>query len=285
MVSKTWNRVECRDISMHPIFFRIGSIEVRYYGIMIALAFIVGAILGEKEARRKGLPYGSIYDLLSYLLIAAILGARLYYVFFSEPYWFITHPLEILAIWKGGLSLHGGILGGILAGIWYSKKRGFSPWKLSDVLAPSIALSTAIGRVGCTLNGCSFGKPTDLPWGIVFTDPNSLAPLGVPLHPTQIYEIILNLILFAGLWKWRKKVTFDGQLFLTYVMGYGIIRFFLEFFRGDSLLIFNLIPVPHFISAIIFILALVIYIYRNKGKASENVLHTPNITLGTQKKV
>ncbi len=250
---------------MHPIFIHIGSIEIRYYGILIALAFMISAIVGEKEARRRGLPPGIIYDLLSYVLIAAIIGARLYYVFFSEPVWFISHPYEILAIWKGGLSLHGGILGGVLIGIWFARQKGISAWKLSDILAPSIALGTAIGRVGCTLNGCSFGKPTDLPWGIVFTDPHSLAPLGVPLHPTQIYEVILCLILFAFLWQRRKKIAFEGQLFLLYAMGYGAIRFFLEFFRGDSLLLFN-IPVPHIISAILFIASAILYAFRKKGQ-------------------
>lgn len=249
---------------MHPIFFKIGFIEIRYYGIMIALAFIIGTIVGEREARRKGFAPGLVYDLLSFLLIAAIIGARLYYVLFSEPYWFITHPFEIIAVWKGGLSLHGGVLGGLITGILFCRKRGLQGWKFADVLAPSVILSQAIGRVGCTLNGCSYGRPTTLPWGVVFTDPNSLAPLGIPLHPTQIYEILLSLILFTGLWVERKRITFDGQLFLTYVMGYGVIRFFLEFFRGDSLLLFNLIPVPQAMSVVIFLVGLILYLYRSK---------------------
>lgn len=250
---------------MYPILIKIGSIEIRYYGVMIALAFIVGAVIGDREARRKGFPHGAVYDLLSYLLIAAILGARLYYVIFADISWFIRHPLEIFAIWRGGLSLHGGFIGGLLTGIWYCRKRGFPAWRFADVLAPSIALSQAIGRIGCTLNGCSYGRPTTLPWGVVFTDPNSLAPLGIPLHPTQIYEMIMSLILFAGLWYGRKKVTFDGQLFITYLMGYGVIRFFLEFFRGDSLLLFNLVPVPHAVSVVIFLTGIGLYLYRRNA--------------------
>lgn len=252
---------------MHPIFFRIGSIEVRYYGIMIALAFIIGSIVGEREARRKGFSPGIVYDLLSSVLIAAIIGARLYYVLFSELSWFITHPFEILAIWKGGLSLHGGIIGGLLAGIGFSRKKGLPVWRFADALAPSVILGQAIGRIGCTLNGCSYGRPTDLPWGIVFTDPNSLAPHDMPLHPTQIYEMILSLILFAGLWAMRKRISFDGGLFLLYVMGYGVIRFFLEFFRGDSLLVFNLVPIPHAMSIIVFLIGIGLYLYRNKTRS------------------
>ncbi len=251
---------------MYPIFFRIGPIEVRYYGMMIALAFIVGAILGERESRRRGFSPGLVYDLLSYLLIAAIIGSRLYYVLFSDPYWFITHPLEIFAIWKGGLSLHGGMAGGLLAGIWFCKRKGLPVWRFTDILTPSIILGQAIGRIGCTLNGCSYGRPTTLPGGVIFTNLNSLAPLGIPLHPTQIYELVLDLILFAGLWIARKRITFDGQLFLTYVMGYGVIRFFIEFFRGDSLLLFNLVPVPHAISVVLFFIGLVLYLQRSKAR-------------------
>jgi len=264
MVPKTWDRVECGAV-MHPILIKIGSVEIRYYGVMIALAFIAGAIIGEREAKRKGFQPGLVYDLLSYLLVAAIIGARLYYVIFSELTWFLSHPMEILAIWKGGLSLHGGVLGGVLTGIWYCRKKGLPVWKFTDVLAPSVALGQAIGRIGCTMNGCSYGRPTTLPWGIVFTDPNSLAPLGIPLHPTQIYELMMSFILFLGLWYWRKKVPFDGQLFITYLIGYGVIRFFLEFFRGDSLLLFNLVPVPHAISVVIIILGGSLYIYRSKA--------------------
>ena len=249
---------------MHPIFFRVGPTGVRFYPVMIALAFIAGAMLGEREARRKGFAPGLVYDLLFYLLITAIVGARLYYVFFSEPYWFITHPFEILAIWKGGLALHGGIIGGLLASIWFCKKRGFPVWRVSDVLAPSVILGQAIGRVGCTLNGCSYGRPTTLPWGIVFKDPDSLAPLNIPLHPTQIYEMTSDFILFAVLWSRRKKITFDGQLFLTYMIGYGIIRFFLEFFRDDSLFLFNLVPVAHVVSIVIFFAGLIIYLHKDK---------------------
>jgi len=250
---------------MHPIFFRIGPIEVRYYGLMIALAFVAGGILGEREAQRKGFPPGTVYDLLTYVIIAAIIGARLYYVIFADLGWFIKHPLEILSIWKGGLSLHGGIIGGLGVGIWFCKKRGMDVWKFADTLAPSIILGQAIGRIGCTMNGCSYGKPTTLPWAVVFTDPNSLAPLGVPLHPTQIYELLLDLILFAGLWMLRKKIVFDGQLFLTYVMGYGVIRFFIEFFRGDSLLIFSAIPVAHAVSVVVFLTGLGLYMYRRQA--------------------
>lgn len=257
---------------MHPVFFKIGSIEIKYYGLLIAAAFIAGTLLGERESQRRGFAPGYVYGFLTYLLLAAIAGARLYYIIFSEPVWFITHPFEIIAIWKGGLALHGGIIGGLLSGIYYCKKKGLPVWQFADILAPSVILGDVVGRVGCTLNGCCYGKPTDLPWGFLYTDPNSQAPLGIPLHPTQIYEIILGLILFSGLYFGRKRIKFDGQLFLTYLMGYGIIRFFIEFFRGDSLILFDHVPMPQVMSVVVFIAGLALYIYRKKKAGSDKVM-------------
>ncbi|MBI4716072.1 MAG: prolipoprotein diacylglyceryl transferase [Nitrospirae bacterium] len=246
---------------MHPILLKFGPIEIRYYGVMIALAFIIGAMLGEREAQRRGFRPGHVYDMLFYVLLSSILGARLYYVLFSELGWFLAHPLEILAIWRGGLSLHGGLIGGVLAGAWYCRRHGLPVLAFSDVMTPSIILGQAIGRVGCTLNGCSFGRPTDVPWAVVFTDLHSLAPLGVPLHPTQLYELGLDLIFFGILWGIRKRTAFDGQLFAIYLMGYGVIRFILEFFRGDSLFFFNLLPVAQAISIGIVLSGILLYLY------------------------
>ena len=244
---------------MYPILFQYGPIEIRFYGVMIALAFIVGAWLGAREAQRRGYDGALVYDLLFYVLLAAIAGARIYYVLFSDLGWFLRHPWEIVAIWKGGLSLHGGLLGGFLAGVGFCLRKGLPVLTFADILAPSIILGQAIGRVGCALNGCSYGRPTDLPWAIVFTDPNTLAPRGVPLHPTQFYEMGLDLVLFGVLWGIRRHTAFEGQLFALYLMGYGTIRFVLEFFRGDSLDLFWGIPVAQAISVGFFLAGLILY--------------------------
>lgn len=244
---------------MYPILFQYGPVEVRFYGVMIALAFIIGAWLGAREARRRGYDGALIYDLLFYVLLAAIAGARLYYVIFSDLAWFLRHPWEVLALWKGGLSLHGGLLGGFLAGVGFCLRKGLPVLTFADILAPSIILGQAIGRVGCSLNGCSYGRPTDVPWAIVFTDPNTLAPRGIPLHPTQLYELGLDLVLFGILWGIRRHTAFEGQLFAIYLMGYGTIRFGLEFFRGDSLDLIWGIPVAQAISAVFFMAGLILY--------------------------
>jgi phosphatidylglycerol:prolipoprotein diacylglycerol transferase len=247
---------------MHPIFLEFSSFEIRWYGIMIGLAFLAGTWIGVKEARRKGYDPELIYDLLFYVMIAGLLGARLYYVGASNPSYFVRHPWDILAIWQGGLSLHGGLIGGLLAGIWFCKKRELSFWGFADLMTPSIILGQAVGRTACTLNGCSFGKPTTLPWAVMFTDPKAQAPQNVLLHPTQFYEMGADFLIFFLVWRFRKRVRFEGQLFLFWAMSYAIARFILEIFRGDSLLVFPGVPVAQVSSVVLFILAIGLYMKR-----------------------
>jgi len=257
---------------MHPILFQFGNVEIRWYGVMIALAFLAGTFLGVREARRKGYDPELIYDLLFYVMLAGIVGARLYYVLVSNPVYFLQHPLDIVAIWRGGLALHGGLLGGLLAGIWFCKKRRLAFWSFADLLTPSVMLGQAVGRGACTLNGCSYGKPTSLPWAITFTNPAAQAPHNIPLHPTQFYEMATDLLIFAILWNFRKRTRFDGQLFLTYAIVYAVARFVLEFFRGDSLQFGGLFPVPQVFSVFLFITALALYVRRQSfsGRVPSN---------------
>jgi phosphatidylglycerol---prolipoprotein diacylglyceryl transferase len=250
---------------MFPILIKIGSIELRSYGVMIALAFIVGTWLGAREARRKGFDPELIYDLLFVVMLSSLAGARLYYVLVSEPLEYLRHPWEILAVWKGGMSLHGGLLGGLLAGFWFTRSHRLPFWRFADTVTPAIMLGQAVGRMACVLNGCSYGKPTSLPWAITFTNPSSAAPHNIPLHPTQFYELSTDLALFGVLWLLRKRMRFDGQLFLLYWMSYGLARLILEAFRGDSLLVAGLIPVPQVASAIIMLLAGSVYLNRRRA--------------------
>lgn len=247
---------------MYPIFFRMGDFEIRWYGIMIALAFITATWLGAREAKRKGYDPELVYDLLMYIMLASIAGARLYYVAVSNPIYFLENPLQIFAIWRGGLSLHGGLIGGVLAGLWFCRKRNIPFYSFADVLTPSIMLGQAVGRGACTLNGCSFGKPTDLPWAVTFTNPDTQAPLNVALHPTQFYEMGADFLVFFILWQLRTRTRFDGQLFFAYAMTYGVVRFVLETFRGDSLMLGDLIPVAQAFSIVLFIAAAGFYAWR-----------------------
>ena len=223
---------------MHPIAFQLGSFTIHWYGVMIALAFLAGLWTATLRARRENIPGEKIADVVLWLMAGSIIGARVVYV---TTYWkdeFAGQPLsEIFMIQHGGLVYYGGFIGAVIAGYIYLRWKKMPFWKTSDVLAPSIALGNAFGRIGCLLNGCCYGRPTDVPWAITFTNPLahelSGTPLNVPLHPTEIYDALDNFILYLLLaWLFRHK-KFDGQVLATFLIGYAITRTFMECFRGD----------------------------------------------------
>ncbi|HEX3626769.1 MAG TPA: prolipoprotein diacylglyceryl transferase [Verrucomicrobiae bacterium] len=223
---------------MDPIAFHFGPVTIHWYGIMIALAFLAGLWTATLRARREKIPAERIADVVLWLMVGSIIGARTVYV---TTYWqeeFAGQPItEIFAVWHGGLVYYGGLIGGVAGGFAYVHWKKMPIWKTADVLAPSIALGSFFGRMGCLLNGCCYGRSTDLPWAITFTNPLahdlSGTPLNVPLHPTQIYDGVLNLGLYAFLaWLFRRK-KFDGQIFATYLICYAILRSTVEYFRGD----------------------------------------------------
>ncbi|MGH7951091.1 MAG: prolipoprotein diacylglyceryl transferase [Limisphaerales bacterium] len=223
---------------MHPIVFYLGSYPLRWYGVMIALAFMFGLWTATRRARHENISGERIADVVLWLMVGAILGARIVYV---TTYWkdeFANQPLsEIFMIQHGGLVYYGGLIGAMIAGFIYIRWKKMPLWKTADVLAPSIALGSVFGRVGCLLNGCCYGRPTDVPWAITFTNPQahelSGTPLNVPLHPTEIYDGGLNLILYIFLaWLFRRK-KFDGEIFATYLICYAVFRSIVECFRGD----------------------------------------------------
>jgi phosphatidylglycerol:prolipoprotein diacylglycerol transferase len=250
---------------MHPIIYKIGPLTVYSYGMMVAIAFLVGISIARIEARRKDINPELIYDFGFYLVIGSIIAARLYYILFFNLQGFLEDPLSIFKVWQGGLSIHGAILGGIIAGIVFSKARKINFWNLADLISPSIILGQAIGRIGCFLNGCCFGVPTRSMFGIRFPK-GSLADIaygGLAVHPTQIYELILNLIGFLMLWGLRKRIRFDGGIFLLYLMMYAVIRIIVSQFRGDNLYIWpSNFKLADLSSIIIFIIAIGLYIKR-----------------------
>jgi len=218
---------------MHPVLFRIGPFTLHTYGVFVAMAFLAAIGWSLKEARHENEDPNKILDLCFYMLIAGLVGSRLLYVLIN---WrtFLGDPVEILRIWHGGLVFYGGFLGAFLAAVWYMKKHALQPWKTADILAPSIALGQFIGRIGCFFAGCCYGTPCDLPWAVTFTNINSLAPRGVALHPTQLYSSVNGLILFLFLLILKRHKSFQGQLFWTYVLLYGVSRSIIEIFRGDE---------------------------------------------------
>lgn len=218
---------------MFPILFHFGGLTVHSYGLFIAAGFLLGIGLAIKEARRKGIPSEKILDLSFYIILSAILGSRLLFVLINYAH-YLEHPLDFFKVWEGGLVFYGGLILSFLTGLWIIRKQKLPFWETADLMAPSIAIGQVFGRLGCFAAGCCFGQPTDRPWGVTFNHPDSLAPTGIPLHPTQLYEALTALLIFFILWFLKKGQKVPGRLFLYYLFLYGLGRWILEFFRGDN---------------------------------------------------
>lgn len=242
---------------MYPVLFKFGPLTIHTYGLFVAIGFLLGLGLAVRQAKKEGIPSYKIVDLGFYILLAAIIGSRLFFIFINIGH-YIKNPLDIFKIWEGGLVFYGGILLAVPTVIWYAKKSGLSLWNMADVFAPSIAIGHSIGRIGCFAAGCCYGKPAEsLPWAVTFTDPQSLARIGIPLHPTQLYESAGEFINFLILITLRRYKSFDGQLFLTYALLYSVLRFIVEFFRGDigrGFIIYNM-SLSQGISILMFLIA------------------------------
>jgi phosphatidylglycerol:prolipoprotein diacylglycerol transferase len=217
---------------MYPILFHFGSIKIYAYGFLIGLSFVVGLILSTLNAKKEGVPFERVVDLFFSSVLSAILGSRILFVLINFDA-YRGNFLQIFKIWEGGLVFYGGLILAVGVAIAYMRWHGLPLWKLADLFSPPVALGLFFGRIGCFLAGCCYGKETSLPWGVVFTDPRSLARLNVPLHPTQLYEAAGSLTLFFFLnWKLKKK-SFDGQIIWLFLFLYSVFRFFIEMLRDD----------------------------------------------------
>jgi phosphatidylglycerol:prolipoprotein diacylglycerol transferase len=219
---------------MHPILLHLGPLTLRTYGALVVVAFLAALRVARAGAPLRHIPEAVLLDLVAILIVTGLLGARIFYVFLNLPY-FMEHPGEIVKIWEGGLVFYGGFFLAAVAGIWFASRRKLRVSKVADCLAPALALGQAIGRLGCFFAGCCYGKPTSVPWAIIFKDPASLAPLGIDLHPTQIYESIGDLFIATVLWlQLVRRPDSKGDIFWLYVLLYGVLRFMIEFFRWDD---------------------------------------------------
>lgn len=242
---------------MHPLLFQLGPFQIRFYGLMYAIGITCSLYLIRREVLRKRIPLteDDVVNFVMVCVVAGILGARLYYVIFNwasyrQDLW------EIPKIWHGGLAIHGGVIGGALAGWWFVRRHQVTFLRMADVVAPPLILSQAFGRFGNFMNGDAHGVPTTLPWGLIFP-PTSIAGQeypNTPLHPVMLYELVLNAGIFLLLWKLRKTSWKDGFLFCLYCILYSIGRFAVSWFRADNLM-FGMISMPHLISIVIIIVA------------------------------
>jgi phosphatidylglycerol:prolipoprotein diacylglycerol transferase len=219
---------------MYPVLIKIGPLTVHTYGFLIAIGFLVALWLAIKQAKKTGVSEDKIIDLAFYCLVAAIIGSRLFFIITNWSY-YAGRPFDMLKIWEGGLVFYGGLIFAVPTALLIVRWANLPLWKTFDIFAPSVAIGHAIGRLGCFCAGCCYGKPAEnLPWSVIFTDPDSLAIRGVPLHPSQIYESAGELLNFFILIIIRRRQSFDGQIFFLYIMNYSIIRAVVEMFRGDE---------------------------------------------------
>jgi phosphatidylglycerol:prolipoprotein diacylglycerol transferase len=224
---------------MHPILISIGSFHLPTYGVLLVTAILGGIYTAMRLGRRIGLDSSLVLDFCTWLMLVALLGAKILLILTDWSY-YRANPGEIFSfstLMAGGV-FYGGFLAALFFAIWYVRVQKLSFWKLADVLAPAVALGQSVGRLGCFSAGCDYGKPTHLPWGVVFTSTfaHEVAgvPLGVRLHPAQLYESLATFTIFGLLLWWFPKRKRDGDIFLLYMGLYAVARFSLEFLRGDE---------------------------------------------------
>lgn len=222
---------------MYPILFEIGQWPVYSYGVLLAAAYLIGLQLAVVRARHAGVDPAKVMDLGIYLIIAALVGAKLMLIAVDWEY-FRQQPRELLSLVRAGGVFYGGLIAAVLVGFWLVRRYKLSVWSTGDLMAPGIALGHLVGRFGCLLAGCCYGRPTDVSWAITFTNPianaNVGTPLNLPLHPTQLYDAGAELLILAILLLTeRRGKAFAGRTFWLYIGLYAISRFIIEFFRGD----------------------------------------------------
>ncbi len=213
--------------AINPVIANLGPFEIRYYGLIYALGFIMAYFMLLYFARRKLIDLGKaeVSDLIVYVIIGSLVGARLFYIFIYNFSYYLANPIEIFSVWLGGLSFHGGLAGAVAGGYIFWRKRKFDFWNVADMAMAPLALGLCFGRVGNFINGELYGRITLLPWGVKFPEAEGFR------HPSQLYEAMKNFIIFATLWFMKDRKMPKGFMFFTFVTMYGALRFLIEFTR------------------------------------------------------
>jgi len=242
---------------MYPVICKIGPFAIYSYGLMLALSFLVSLALIREQTRKKGGDFDLIFNLVFAAFIFGIIGARVFYIVENLPY-YLENPLEMVMLQHGGMSWFGGLIAGSWAGIIYLKKRKVAVYQALDFIVPYVALSQAIGRIGCLLNGCCYGKPSE--YGIYFPVHDAV------LIPTQIYSSLALVLIFIILRFLQDRPHKAGQILFLYLLLYSVKRFFVEFWRDDNAVIFSGMTLFQLLSIAIFFLSIVKLISINKSK-------------------
>lgn len=269
---------------MHPIlfsfgplefgWFSLGTITIYSYGVLLAAAYLTGLWLAVRRARAAGVDGNKIMDLLIWVIIAALVGAKalLFIIDFEH---FTSSWQEFTTLLRSGGVFYGGLIAAILVCIYQLRKHRLPLWHSGDLFAPGIALGYMVGRLGCLMAGCCYGKPTDVAWAITFTDPaanfNVGTPLNVALHPTQLYESAAGLVILIAVLALEKRPRpFAGRTFWSFAFIYAVLRFIIEYFRGDDRgLVLNLLSTSQFISVVLAPLSLFMLWYLSRANRPE----------------
>jgi len=255
-----------------PVAVRIGPVAVHWYGLMYVIGFLLVHWLTKKQLIERGewgtrIPADHYEGLITWLILGVVLGGRLGYVVFYNPAFYLQHPLEILYVWRGGMSFHGGLVGPLLAGWLYCRRHGLPMMLLADRIFTAAPLALACGRLGNFINGELWGRVTDVPWGMVFP-----AAGPEPRHPSQLYELTLEgLVLFAVLWGTRKRDWPEGSRMAAFLIGYAVMRIFCEFFRQpDPQLgfLFGPVTMGMLLSSLMLLAGLVLLGFLRRGRSS-----------------
>lgn len=252
-------------VDFNPILIDLGPVRISWYGLMYIFGFVISYILVRYQMKKKdfGISRIEVENLYFYLIIGLVVGARLGYVIFYDLKIYLSNPFEILAIWHGGMSFHGGLIGVIIVGILFSWKNRKSFWKISDLIIVTVPIGLGLGRIGNFINGELYGRVTNVPWGMIFPKGGQL-----PRHPSQLYECGLEgATLFVILWFLKDKKLPSGGLFSIFLSLYGFFRFFVEFFREpDAHLGFVAGPftMGQVLTSFMIIGGIILYIYLSK---------------------
>ncbi len=250
---------------MHPTLFELGPVTVYTYGVLLAAAYLLGLKFAMVRGRQRGLDESLVMDLGIYIIISALIGAKLMLLLVDFRH-FTQNPAELVGLLRSGGVFYGGLILSVVVALWYLRRHRLPMWTTCDAFAPGIALGHVVGRLGCLMAGCCYGRPTDVPWAVVFTNTEAAAnvgtPLDVPLHPTQLYEAGAELLILGLLLQTESRGrTFPGRTFWGYILLYGISRFIIEFYRGDDRgMVLDLVSTSQFISLALIPLAIVMLI-------------------------
>ncbi len=251
---------------MHPILLDAGGFTVYSYGVLLAAAYMLGLQFALVRARTRGLDRQRVMDLGIWIIISALVGAKLL-LFIVDFRQFTASWNDFFGLARSGGVFYGGLILAVVVALWYLHRHRMPLWTTTDVFAPGIALGHVVGRMGCLLAGCCFGRPTSVPWAITFHSPvaasNVGTPLGVPLHPTQLYDAGAELLILGVLlWmeRGRGQLSFPGRTFWTYLLLYGVSRFVIEFYRGDHRGMIGVLSTSQFVSIVLVPLSIVMLV-------------------------